>query len=137
MVWTRRLLFAITAALIMLVGTQGARSLMSNRVPQLPEARSGDTETAYGTWSSSTDTYISLLQERIRTRPPESQPYDQLGVAYLQKARETADPAYYIKADGVLQKALELQPHNDVAMTAMGTLALTCHQFKEALNWSV
>lgn len=85
-------------------------------------------------WSS-TDKLVNALQERLRIQSTDAQALVQLGDVYLQKARETGDPTYYTKADGVLRKALDLQPQRDDAMSVMGTLCLARHQFREALDW--
>ncbi|MBI4551519.1 MAG: tetratricopeptide repeat protein [Candidatus Latescibacteria bacterium] len=85
-------------------------------------------------WSS-TDKLINALQERLRIKSTDAQALVQLGDVYLQKARETGDPTYYTKAEGVLRKALDLQPQRDDAMSVMGTLCLARHQFREALDW--
>ena len=59
----------------------------------------------------------------------------QLGLAYLQKARETGDPAYYPKVEGVLREALKRQPDDYAATGGMGALALARHDFHAALDW--
>lgn len=86
--------------------------------------------------SSSTDGIIGSLQARLRERPTDSRAYSQLGAAYLQKARESGDPAYYPKAEAVLNKALELKPDDFEAMISLGSLALSRHQFRDALVWA-
>jgi tetratricopeptide (TPR) repeat protein len=45
--------------------------------------------------------------------------------AFLQRARETADPTYYVKADALLSG----QPDEADVLVARGTLALARHQF--------
>ena len=40
--------------------------------------------------------------------PNDAQGYADLGGGYLEKARETADPSYYTKADQVLQQSMQL-----------------------------
>jgi len=85
--------------------------------------------------STSTDTLIQTLQERLRTNPNDWQSASQLGLAFLQKARETGDPTYYQKTEEALQKALSLQPDDYAAMSAMGALAVARHQFSSALEW--
>jgi tetratricopeptide (TPR) repeat protein len=82
-----------------------------------------------------TDRAIEALQTRLRERPEDQAAYVQLGAAYLQKARETGDPSYYARAEGVLRKALALRPDDSEALVAAGTLALARHQFEEALAW--
>lgn len=86
-------------------------------------------------WSSSTESLIGHLQERARLIPWDATAYLKLGQAYLERARETADPTYYTKAEGVLQRALELGPEEATTMAALGNLALAKHQFQEALAW--
>lgn len=84
--------------------------------------------------ASLTDTQIGAYQEKLR-KSPKSADYANLGLAYLQKAREVGDPTYYTKAEGVFKKALELDPQNADAMGGMGSLSLSRHQFSQALDW--
>lgn len=85
--------------------------------------------------SSSAETQIQTLQDRLRTDPNDWQAYSQLGLAYLQKARETGDPSYYEKTDEALDKALALQSDDYASISAKGALALARHQFHAALEW--
>lgn len=85
--------------------------------------------------SNRTQDLIGHLQERARLVPWDATAHLKLGQAYLDRARETADPTYYTKAEGVLQRALELRPDDSAAMAALGDLALARHQFEEALVW--
>lgn len=84
---------------------------------------------------AATDRLVENLQARLKTNPDDWPAYSQLGLAYLQKVRETADPTYYQKAEGVLQKALALEPDDYTAISGMGALALARHQFSDALKW--
>lgn len=86
-------------------------------------------------WSSGSETRMALLQERLRTLPEDAGANLKLGGVYLQRARETADPAYYGKAEGVLQRVLELHPEDPAALATLGGVALARHQFQEALAW--
>lgn len=83
----------------------------------------------------STDALIDKLQSSLRADPKDWQAYSQLGLAYLQKARETGDPTYYQKVEAALQKALTLEPDDYSAVSGMGALALARHQFVAALEW--
>ena len=83
----------------------------------------------------STDAIIGNLQAYLPTHPADGLAYANLGIEYLQKVRETGDPAYYAKAEGVLAKALNLDPQNFRALTGQGALALARHQFQDALAW--
>lgn len=56
-----------------------------------------------------------------------------IGLAELQLARETSDPAHYARADAAFRRALELDPEHVEALIGKGTLALARHDFADAL----
>jgi tetratricopeptide (TPR) repeat protein len=85
--------------------------------------------------SASTDQQIRSLQGQLRAHPDDWQSYSQLGLAYLQKARETGDPTYYQKTEEALDKALSFQPDDYSSVSARGALALARHDFSLALEW--
>jgi tetratricopeptide (TPR) repeat protein len=78
---------------------------------------------------------VTRLQAELRRRPDEPRLLTQLGVAYVTRARETADPSLYPKAAGVLERAGELAPRDAATMTARGLLDLGRHDFRAALAW--
>jgi tetratricopeptide (TPR) repeat protein len=84
---------------------------------------------------ASIDNQIQTLQGLLRDNPNDWQSYSQLGLAYLQKARETGDPSYYQKVEEALNKTIEQQSDDYVTVSAMGALALARHQFHSALEW--
>lgn len=61
---------------------------------------------------STTDRQIEALQDRVRKSPGNYSGYDQLGAAFLQKARETGDIAFYDLAEQTLKKSLQLVPQD-------------------------
>jgi tetratricopeptide (TPR) repeat protein len=80
---------------------------------------------------------IAGLQERLRALPTDWQSYANLGLAYVQQARVTADPSYYPKAQGVLSRSLSLHGSDNVsALTGMAALAAARHDFSGALSWA-
>ena len=82
------------------------------------------------------DATIEALQRRLKTTTPDADSFAQLGLAYLQKARITADPSYFPKADGVLRRSLELDRSDNVdALVGMGALTGARHQFGQQLRW--
>ena len=85
--------------------------------------------------NATTDKQIRSLQERLQAYPNDWQSYSQLGLAYLQKARETGDPVYYQKTEEALDKALSFQPDDYASISARGALALARHEFALALEW--
>lgn len=82
---------------------------------------------------NTTDQAIWSYQEHIRQAPDDVNAYALLGAAYLQRARETGDPAYYGKAEAVFDEALKRDGQNIEALIGKGSLALSRHQFREAL----
>jgi tetratricopeptide (TPR) repeat protein len=85
--------------------------------------------------SGSLEQTISALQERLRDKK-DPRSLALLGLAYLQQARISADPAYYPKAESSLRASLELRAdYNPNAFLGMGLLALGRHEFADALDW--
>ena len=84
---------------------------------------------------SATDRQISALQDHLRQVPSDQKSATQLGLAYLQRARETSDPSYFTRADGILNQALTQAPDDTDTLIGLGTLALARHQFQDAVGW--
>ena len=83
-----------------------------------------------------TDNVISFFQWKVSQDPDDFFNYDRLGVAYIQKARETGDIAYYNLADKALEKSLDLESTHPEAAPAtkhLATVYYAEHRFGEAL----
>lgn len=78
---------------------------------------------------------IARLQERLRRNPNDGDAAASLGLALLQRARETGDPGLYGQAEQALGLALERDPDHTEALIGQGALALARHQFAAALTW--
>ncbi|HTE68648.1 MAG TPA: hypothetical protein VK942_07815, partial [Actinomycetes bacterium] len=78
---------------------------------------------------------VARLQDQLRRRPDEPRLLTQLGVAYVTRARETADPSFYASADGALERAARLAPGDADTLIARGLLDLGRHDFRAALAW--
>ena len=76
---------------------------------------------------------LPQLQQQVRSNPTDVVGLGLLGLAYQQRVRETGDPSYYTKSEGVLRQALRYSPDDLVATGGLGTLALSRHRFREAL----
>lgn len=76
---------------------------------------------------------VAKLQADVRARPDDVKSLGLLGLAYQQRARETADPAFYPKSEDVLRQALERSPRDLLATSGLASLALTRHRFREGL----
>lgn len=86
--------------------------------------------------NSSADRYISALKEQLIEAPENINILNKLGAAYIQKARETNDPEYYASAENVLNRSIDLQQENFLAYAELGSVKLSRHHFREALELS-
>jgi tetratricopeptide (TPR) repeat protein len=57
-----------------------------------------------------------------------------LGLAYLQRVRETADASYYGRADAALHRAARLDRWDPVALSGLASLAASRHDFRASLR---
>ena len=95
----------------------------------------GGARTAPPATGGDTAAVVARLQADLRRRPDEPRLLNRLGVAYVARARETADPTFYAKASGVLARATRLAPRDPDTMVARGLLDLGRHDFRSALAW--
>jgi tetratricopeptide (TPR) repeat protein len=131
----RRLTLAIGAvavvALAVLLG--GVFRDSSSAQPQLISQQAAEDFKAGFSLNSSTASLILQFQEALRANPKDEHTYVLLGLAYQQRARETGDPSYYSKSEGVLRRALALDSKDSLAVGGLGSLALSRHTFRKAL----
>jgi len=83
-----------------------------------------------------TDNQIHFFQWKVSQDPDDFFNYDRLGVAYLQKARETGDITYYNLAGKALEKSIDLestQPEASSATKHLATVYYAEHRFAESL----
>jgi tetratricopeptide (TPR) repeat protein len=103
----------------------------SNATTKLPgTATSHPSSTAAG----SADQLVSKALVVANAHPDDPEAQAQLGFAFLQAARETADPSAYGRAEVAFKAALALDPANVDALIGEGSLALSRHQFGSALE---
>jgi tetratricopeptide (TPR) repeat protein len=98
---------------------------------------SGSTTAPAG--ATETDRQVQALQGRIKKTPGDFSGYDQLGAAYLQKARETGDISYYDLAERTLQKSLDLAPQDFRAADSLVHMSLVYmgeHRFSDVLVYA-
>ncbi len=94
----------------------------------------GDGGTSLAAAARSTDARIAQLQRAVRASGGRADALAALGLAYLQKVRETGDASYYARAEAVLRDALTRAPSNLDALVGAGQLALARHDFAGALD---
>jgi len=137
--WRRPLLagaLAVGLGGALLAGSFLASSTISRMVlrPAAP-APTLATPNVVGGAVSRTDESIGTLQEQLRQHGDDQKSQTELGLAYLQKVRETADPTYYSRADGLLRQAHTLEAHDARTLIGLGALALARHDFQQGLEW--
>jgi len=84
--------------------------------------------------AAATKRLVSSLQRRLRVDRQDADALTRLGFAYEQRARETGDPSYLVKAEGVLQRSLAITPNSADALIGLGSVALSRHDFRRALR---
>lgn len=77
---------------------------------------------------------IAQLEQRTSAAPDDSGAWQELGVAYVQRAEATGDPAFHQLAGRALERAAQLAPDDPATVTAQGVLALALHDFARALD---
>jgi tetratricopeptide (TPR) repeat protein len=82
-------------------------------------------------WSAN-ERAIPQLQEKLKNDPKNPDLNASLGEAYLQKARETGDPSYYTKSEGLFALALAAKADHAGALIGKASLAMSRHQFAAA-----
>ena len=80
---------------------------------------------------------IDRLRRQIAATPDNPQLHAQLAVAYLDLARNEADPSVLPRAHEALNRSLELQPQDNAdAFQGMAALANARHDFSRSVEWS-
>lgn len=76
---------------------------------------------------------VRAYQAAVRANPKDAKATTKLGLAYQQRYRESADPTYLNKAGALFRRALALEPRDAAAANGLASLALSRHQFGDAL----
>ena len=78
------------------------------------------------------DRAILAAQRSLQRNPYDATGYYRLGDAYIQKARETGDVAYFGRAEGALQKSLALAPQHAGVTRHLAYVFYSVHEFAKA-----
>jgi tetratricopeptide (TPR) repeat protein len=124
---------AFLAALALLLGGAFRSPAPPAAASVLPAATAEALQRGFA--AGDTQALVTALQDELRADSHNVKAYENLGLAYQQRARETGDASYYPKADGILHRALALQPGDLIATAGLGQLALSRHQFRKALSY--
>jgi hypothetical protein len=107
---------------------EGARDGMS----AAPAAAAGDAGKIRPT--ADTPAEIARLQAAVRRSPRAAAPRVALASEYLQRVRETGDPAFYGRAEALLRGVLAREPRNADALVELAGLSLSRHDFRGGLQ---
>ena len=132
----KRIGIAAAAILVLAVGglLGGIFSDSPSDKPQpAPPAAAAADQALAGFSLGDTEGLVAQLQGELQQNPKDAKNLALLGLAYQQLARETGDPSYYTKSQGVLDQALVIVPNDLLATSGLGSLALARHQFQDAL----
>ena len=77
---------------------------------------------------------IAALRDRWPRTPTTPTTLRDLGLALLQRVRETADPSLYDQAEEALDRACRLAPDDPLVLVGIGGLQLGRHEFADALE---
>ena len=128
-----------TGAAALLVIAMGTASATAGAVPRrlprppLPTA-SNSTVNAPANATGRTDDAIAVAEARLAQSPQDTSAKKALAKAMLQKVRESADPAYYARADKILETLGGIHATDPEVLLLEGTLLLARHHFSEALD---
>jgi len=77
---------------------------------------------------------IAILERRVERSPSDGAALVELGLAYQQRARETADPSDYGRAEAALRRGLRSGGDRYLATTGLAAVAASRHDFEEAVD---
>jgi tetratricopeptide (TPR) repeat protein len=82
--------------------------------------------------TTAADRAILAARRSLERNPYDAIAYYRLGDAFIQKARETGDVAYFGRAEGALQKSLALAPQHGGATRHLAYVLYSVHEFAKA-----
>ncbi len=82
-------------------------------------------------------TRIGQLERAVASDPKDLKSLQSLGSAYVSRASQTGDPAFYRLATTALDRATALDPGNTDTLLVRGSLQLSLHNFAAALDLGV
>ena len=79
---------------------------------------------------------VRRLEAALKAEPQDRRSLGLLGLAYLQRTRETGDVAYYSLAERALRRALAGDARDPIALSGLASLAASRHEFLESLRFA-
>lgn len=133
------LVLIVAFALSYVVAVSVVRGNRTDTQPSTNPNRPTDASPSGAVLTAGNDVLATLIrndQALLRDHPERSATWAELGAAYVQQARVTANPVYYPKASGALRRSLGLKSRDNFeAMLGMGALQNALHNFASAETW--
>lgn len=82
--------------------------------------------------ASSTDQHVAYFQSIVQRNPRDARALHRLGDAYVRKARESGDVAYFHRAERAIRRSLELAPEVAGAWRHLAYVRYSLHDFAQA-----
>ncbi len=130
----KKILILGIAVIVLGIGTWKFFDYKKNRIRNNVIGMLNSKTSYVSTSISSADRYISKNQEDLQSNPDNISLLVKTGFAYIQKTREENDPQYYDNAKNYFERAIELDEKNADAYAGLGSIYLSEHNFKEALE---
>ena len=83
---------------------------------------------------SPADKQVTAAEALVKKSPADPAAYVKLATGFMLKARETADGAYYGRAEAACQKALQFKPGDYGATRTLNWVYVGLHRFEEAAD---
>jgi tetratricopeptide (TPR) repeat protein len=115
------------------LGSPSATAASSAAATDAPSAAPAATPTPAATLPP-TQALIEGLTARVDADPDDAGAQRDLGLALLQRIRETADPSLYGPAEAALTRARDLSSDDVLVLVGLGALQLGRHEFALALE---
>jgi tetratricopeptide (TPR) repeat protein len=129
----RHRILIVGLAAILLTGVGAVFGLHHGEPPNPGSDQAASSLTAGQARADQLAASIARTQKHLGAVPGDYVAWAALGSAYIERARVSADPTYYPKAEGALRRSLKLRPTgNPAALVGLGALANARHGFATA-----
>ena len=132
--WVRRRWLVVAVAVVALLGAGAGAGVVWVAARPAPASSDG---TAAGVSPSGADPLgadIAGIQAQLAITPNNADAWATLGLDYVQEAKNTVNPMYYPKAEGALDRSLQIAPTGNAAgLAGMAALRAAQHRFSDAL----
>jgi tetratricopeptide (TPR) repeat protein len=101
---------------------------------ELSTAGKGSSDSARARVTPAQASRIAVLERLVAHSPSNGASLIELGLDYQQRARETADPTDYGRAEAALRRGLRFGGDRYLALTGLAAVAASRHRFGEAVD---